>query len=118
MTGLSESDRDSIEKQLRELHSESLCGLRWKAKSICGLKATIEFDSQRAIQTVMSIPGIQRSDVEGIPQDTKWNRSAHDRIHSKLKTLEEEFKEGRVHPVFEALGITGSSSVETFCSVT
>jgi hypothetical protein len=118
MTGLSKSDRDSMEKKLAEMHPESICGLRWQEGSNYGLKATIEFDNQRAIETIMSISGIGQSNVEGVPPDTKWNMSAHDRIHGKLEMLMEEFEEGRVHPLFAALGITRSSSAEAFCSAT
>jgi hypothetical protein len=109
-------DVATVETKLRDLPSDALCGLRWGNESSWGLKLTIEFSNKQSVQVLLQIPELTLQDVEGIPPDSEYNRTAHQRIHGKVESMVQDFKNKQIHPAFSALGIDGSSVVERICT--
>jgi hypothetical protein len=93
-----------------------MCGLRWGNGSSCGLKLTIEFSNKQSVQGLLQIPGLTLQDIEGIPPDSKYNQTAHQRIHGTVDSMVQDFKDKQIHPAFSWLGIDGSSVVERICT--
>jgi hypothetical protein len=94
----------------------AMCGLLWGNESSWGLKLTTEFSDKESVQELLQIPGLFLQDIEGLPSDLEHKRTAHQRIHGKVDSVVQGFKDKRIHPSFSLLDIDESSVVERICT--